>query len=139
MRFAVLGTVRAWRAGTELHTGPPQQQALLAVLLASAGLPMPLHEMVSLLWGGSAPPTAANVIRRHIGSVRRMIEPGLPRMAPGQWLLGDGGGYRIDVDARSLDLLHFRELYAQARGARDTGHPERAVDRYAEALQLLEF
>ncbi|MGY1497563.1 AfsR/SARP family transcriptional regulator [Streptomyces sp. QTS52] len=136
VRFAVLGTVRAWRAGTELHTGPPQQQALLAVLLASAGLPVSLHEMVNLLWGGSAPPTAANVIRRHIGSVRRMIEPALPRMAPGQWLLGDGGGYRIDVDARSLDVLHFRELYAQAREARDTGRTERAVDRYAKALQL---
>jgi DNA-binding SARP family transcriptional activator/tetratricopeptide (TPR) repeat protein len=136
VRFAVLGTVRAWRAGTELHTGPPQQQALLAALLASAGLPMSLHEMVSLLWSGGAPPTAANVVRRHIGSVRRMIEPALPRMAPGQWLLGDGGGYRIDVDACSLDLLHFRELYAQARQARDTGRTERAVDRYTEALQL---
>jgi DNA-binding SARP family transcriptional activator len=136
VRFAVLGTVRAWRAGTELHTGPPQQQALLAVLLASAGLPVSLHEMVSLLWGGSAPSTAANVIRRHVGSVRRMIEPALPRMAPGHWLLGGGGGYRINVDARSLDLLQFRELYAQAREARDTGRAERAVDRYAEALQL---
>ncbi|MEH0422976.1 AfsR/SARP family transcriptional regulator [Streptomyces sp. B21-083] len=136
VRFAVLGPVRAWRAGTELHTGPPRQQALLAVLLASAGLPMSLPELLSLLWGGSAPATAANVIRRHIGSVRRMIEPTLPRMAPGQWLLGDGGGYRIDVDARSSDLLHFRELYTRARAERDTGRPERAVDRYAEALRL---
>ncbi|MDX3458331.1 BTAD domain-containing putative transcriptional regulator [Streptomyces sp. ME02-8801-2C] len=136
VRFTVLGTVRAWRAGTELHTGPPRQQALLAVLLASAGLPVSLPEMVSLLWGGSAPPTAANVVRRHIGSVRRMIEPALPRMASGQWLVGGGGGYRVNVDARSLDLLRFRELYTQARAARDTGRRERAVENYAEALQL---
>ncbi|HEY8982694.1 MAG TPA: AfsR/SARP family transcriptional regulator, partial [Streptomyces sp.] len=133
VRFAVLGTLRAWRDGTELHTGPPQQQALLAALLASAGLPVSLHEMVGLLWGGTAPPTAVNVVRRHIGSVRRMIEPALPRMAPGQWLLGGGGGYRMAVDARSLDLLRFRELYTRAR---DEGHTGRAVERYAEALQL---
>ncbi|MFE7035125.1 BTAD domain-containing putative transcriptional regulator [Streptomyces sp. NPDC057621] len=135
-RFAVLGTVRVWRDGTELHAGPPQQQALLAVLLAGAGRTMSLSQLIGLLWGGTEPASATNVIRRYAGSLRRMIQPDLPRMASGRWLTGGGGGYRIDVDEDSLDLLRFRALYARAREARDEGSIDRAVRLYVEALAL---
>ncbi|WP_055526239.1 AfsR/SARP family transcriptional regulator [Streptomyces graminilatus] len=136
VRFAVLGPVRVWRGGTELRTGPPQQRAMLAVLLASAGQTVPLPTLIALLWGGTEPASATNVVRRYAGSLRRMIEPALPRMAPGQWLVGGGGGYRIEVDADSLDLLRFRELYTRAREARDAGRAGDSVRRYAEALAL---
>ncbi|WP_230196570.1 AfsR/SARP family transcriptional regulator [Streptomyces coriariae] len=136
VRFAVLGTVRVWRDGTELHAGPPQQQALLAVLLAGAGRAMSLPQLIGLLWGGAEPASATNVIRRYAGSLRRMIQPDLPRMASGQWLVGGGGGYRIDVDEDSLDLLGFRALYARAREARDEGLIDAAVRLYVDALAL---
>ncbi|MEU1513338.1 BTAD domain-containing putative transcriptional regulator [Streptomyces sp. NPDC005811] len=137
VRFAVLGTVRVWRDGTELHAGPPQQQAMLAVLLANAGNAVSLAALVDLLWGGAEPASATNVLRRYAGALRRTIEPGLPRMAAGRWLVGGGGGgYRIAVDADSLDLLRFRELYARARDARDGGRAGEAVRLYAGALAL---
>lgn len=57
-------------------------------------------------------------------------------MASGQWLVGGGGGYRIDVDEDSLDLLGFRALYARAREARDEGLIDAAVRLYVDALAL---
>jgi hypothetical protein len=50
LRLTVLGPVRAWRDGTELELGPPQQRALLAVLLAGAGEPVTVEEIVDVLW-----------------------------------------------------------------------------------------
>ncbi|MCX4461307.1 winged helix-turn-helix domain-containing protein [Streptomyces sp. NBC_01728] len=101
----MLGPVRAWRADVELRLGPPQQQAFAALLLASAGRPVTVAEVVDMLWGQDPPSSAVNVVRRYVGALRRVLEPGLPRMATGRWLLREGGGYRLNVGVTTLDLL----------------------------------
>ncbi|MEU2735502.1 BTAD domain-containing putative transcriptional regulator [Streptomyces sp. NPDC007095] len=136
VRFAVLGPVRVWRAGTELHLGRPQERALLALLLVRAGQPVSMSEIVDVLWGRRPPDTAVNVVHRHVGALRRLLEPGLPTRAPGHWLLRDTGGYRLVADSGSLDLLRFRALRVEARRAASDGAPARAVDLFAEALSL---
>ncbi|MGW8878672.1 AfsR/SARP family transcriptional regulator [Streptomyces mirabilis] len=136
VRFAVLGPVRVWRAATELHLGRPQERALLALLLVRAGQPVSVSEIVDVLWGGRPPDTAVNVVHRHVGALRRLLEPGLPTRATGQWLLRDTGGYRLVADSDSLDLLRFRALRVEARRAASDGAPERAVDLLTEALSL---
>ncbi|MEU6540686.1 BTAD domain-containing putative transcriptional regulator [Streptomyces sp. NPDC047000] len=136
VRFAVLGPLRAWRAGAELRLGPPQQQAFAALLLANAGRPVTVTEAVGMLWGQDPPPSAVNVVRRYAGALRRVLEPGLPRMATGSWLLREGGGYRLDVDVTTLDLLRFRELRAQARAADRADRPADALGSYTRALAL---
>ncbi|WP_078960829.1 AfsR/SARP family transcriptional regulator [Streptomyces sp. NRRL WC-3618] len=136
VHFAVLGPVRAWQDGVELHLGPPQQQAFVALLLANAGRPVTLTEAVDILWGQDPPPSAVNVIRRYVGALRRVLEPGLPRMAPGKWLLREGGGYRLDVRVSTLDLLRFRDLCTRGRTADRADRPERAVELYGQALAL---
>ncbi|MEU9455059.1 BTAD domain-containing putative transcriptional regulator [Streptomyces sp. NPDC048277] len=136
MHFAVLGPVRAWRADVELRLGPPQQQAFAALLLASADRPVTIAEVVDTLWGQDPPPSAVNVVRRYAGALRRVLEPGLPRMAAGRWLLREGGGYRLDVDVSALDLLRFRDLRTQARAADQADDPAYALELYAQALAL---
>lgn len=136
VHFAVLGPVRAWRAGAELRLGPPQQQAFAALLLANAGRPVTVTEVVGMLWGQDPPPSAVNVVRRYAGALRRVLEPGLPRMATGRWLLREGGGYRLDVDVTTLDLLRFRDLRTQARAADRADRPAYALESYAQALAL---
>ncbi|WP_229712878.1 AfsR/SARP family transcriptional regulator [Streptomyces fuscichromogenes] len=136
MHFAVLGPVRAWRADGELRLGPPQQQAFAALLLASSDRPVTAAEVVDMLWGQDPPLSAVNVVRRYVGALRRVLEPGLPRMATGSWLLREGGGYRLDVDATTLDLLRFRDLRAQARAADRTDDAVSALELYAQALAL---
>jgi DNA-binding SARP family transcriptional activator len=136
VRFAVLGPVRVWRAGEELEPGRPQERALLALLLARAGGTVTVSEMVDALWGQRPPKSAVNVIRRHVGALRRLLEPGLPARAAGRWLVRGGGGYRLVTDAASLDLLRFRALRDEARGAAGDGRGESAVELLTEALAL---
>ncbi|GAA3616427.1 BTAD domain-containing putative transcriptional regulator [Nonomuraea rosea] len=133
MRFAVLGPVRLWRGDTELNPGPPQQRAILALLLVNVGRPVSLGDMVDLLWGQDPPASAVNVVHRYVGVLRRLLEPGLPLRTEGDWLVRGAGGYRLAVaDVDAVDLLRFRRLVELAGQAA----PEHAVELYAEALAL---
>ncbi|WP_327343037.1 AfsR/SARP family transcriptional regulator [Streptomyces europaeiscabiei] len=136
--LAVLGPVRVERTGAEPAWGRPQERALLALLSVRAGQPVAVSEIVDVLWGRLPPDSAVNVIRRHVGSLRRLLEPGLPNRAAGRWLMRDAGGYRLVVDADSLDLLRFRRLRDEARrvGADGHGSSARVVELLTEALSL---
>lgn len=135
--FGVLGTVRIRRAGVEAALGSPQERALLALLLARAGQPVAVSEIVGVLWGRQPPRSAVNVVRRHIGSLRRLLEPGLPVRAVGRWLIRDAAGYRFAVDSDSLDLLRFRLLCDEARRRATAGQPPaEAFELFTEALSL---
>ncbi|WP_210405838.1 BTAD domain-containing putative transcriptional regulator, partial [Micromonospora sp. MH33] len=130
--FAVLGPVRAWRGQSDIDLGTRQQRLILALLLARAGGAVSVAELVDLLWAADPPPSAVNVVHRHIGMLRRRFEPGLPTRAAGSVLIRDGAEYRLRIDGESLDLLRFRRLVAQAGGS--SGEP--AVELYREALAL---
>ncbi|KAB1139434.1 tetratricopeptide repeat protein [Streptomyces luteolifulvus] len=136
MRFAVLGPVRAWRGDTELELGPPKQRALLALLLTRAGHPVAVHDIVDALWGQNPPDSAVNVVQRHIGSLRRLLEPGLPARGVSRWLVRGSGGYRLEVDPYCLDLLRFRDLRQQAEDAARHGGTAEATELLIEALAL---
>ncbi|WP_229378517.1 BTAD domain-containing putative transcriptional regulator [Streptomyces sp. VRA16 Mangrove soil] len=136
VRFSLLGPVRAWRAEEELQLGPRQQRMLLAALLAAAGRPVSVKELVDLLWEGDPPASAVNSIHRYVGAVRRLLEPGLPARSSGRWLVREAGRYLLRVDVGRLDLLSFRDLVGQARAAAAGGDLSTAVDRYLEALGL---
>ncbi|MEV4726000.1 AfsR/SARP family transcriptional regulator [Micromonospora humida] len=133
VRFAVLGPVRVWRDGEELDPGPRQQRLILALLLARAGRPVGIADFVTLLWDERPPRSAVNIVHLHLGSLRRLFEPGLRPRASGRWLVGDPAGYRMMVDADGLDLLRFRDLVRRARTLDD---PAEALGVYVRALEL---
>ncbi|MFE9673889.1 BTAD domain-containing putative transcriptional regulator [Streptomyces sp. NPDC006259] len=134
-RFEVLGPVRVWRGETELDLGFPQQRALLALLLASAGRPVPTGELLALLWPERPPASAPNVVRRYVGGLRRLLEPDLPPRAPGRRLLRRPGGHLLETAPHESDLLRFRELARQGKRAAVTGRTETAALRLTEALE----
>jgi len=136
IRFSVLGPVRVWRADEELDTGPRQQRLILALLLVRAGKPVDLGELVELLWNDAQPTSAVNVVHRHVGMLRRLLEPGLPNRSSGRWLLRHGSGYRLDVNDTSLDLMTARKGAAQARVLAEHGDSTAAVTAYVQALDL---
>lgn len=137
MRFTVLGPVEAWRDGTELRLGPPKQRAVLALLLAQAGRPVPAYQLIDALWGQSPPLSARNVVHRHVGALRRLLEPGLASRSAARRLVRDGDGYRLDVATDELDLLQFRALRERAgTTARDAATRESAVALLIKALSL---
>ncbi|MFD7940132.1 BTAD domain-containing putative transcriptional regulator [Streptomyces sp. NPDC059755] len=134
MRLEVLGPVRVWREERELDPGFPQQRALLALLLAHAGRPVPTTEIVDVLWAERPPASALNVVRRYAGALRRLLEPGLPPRAPGRRLLRRTGGYLLEAATDEVDLLRFRELTRQGKRAAATGRAETAARQFVLAL-----
>ncbi|MFG3030020.1 BTAD domain-containing putative transcriptional regulator [Streptomyces sp. NPDC048253] len=135
LRFAVLGAVRVFRGDAELGLGGPQERAFLALLLVGAGRPVAVSEIVDVLWGAAPPRSAVNVVRRHVGSLRRLLEPGLAARAEGRRLVRDAGGYRLVTDGDSSDLLRFRALREEGRRIADRS-PAQALELLTEALSL---
>lgn len=118
VRLTVLGPVRAWRGDTEVDLGSPQQRALLGLLLAHAGQPVTVAEILTAIWGADPPASALNAVRRYIGVLRRLLEPGLSARESGRWLLRGGGGYRLHAGDECVDVLRFRRMCAEARDNR---------------------
>ncbi|GAB2908401.1 hypothetical protein GCM10027075_05020 [Streptomyces heilongjiangensis] len=134
MRFEVLGPLRVCRGDEELDLGFPQQRALLALLLVRAGRPVPMGEIVDVLWPGRAPASAMNVVRRYAGALRRLLEPGLPPRAPGRRVLRRAGGYLLEAAEDEVDLLRFRALTKRGKRAAATGRSEAALGHFVDAL-----
>ncbi|MET7475256.1 BTAD domain-containing putative transcriptional regulator [Streptomyces sp. NPDC005648] len=133
-RFEVLGPLRVLRGGAELDLGFPQQRALLALLLARAGRPVPIGEIVDVLWPDRPPASALNVVRRYVGSLRRLLEPGLPPRAPGRRVRRGADGYLLAAEEDEVDLLRFRDRSRRAQRAVATGRPEVALRHFVGAL-----
>lgn len=136
LRFAVLGRVQVWRGGEELDVGPRQQRQLLALLLVRAGALVEVDEIIEVLWGGQPPTSAANLVHRYVGNLRRLFEPELAPREVGRLLIRAGSAYRLDVDAENLDLARFRRLAREAAAATEQGDPAGALRHYREALSL---
>ncbi|MFC9632402.1 BTAD domain-containing putative transcriptional regulator [Streptomyces mirabilis] len=134
MRFEVLGPLRVRRAERELDLGFPQQRALLGLLMVRAGRPVQVSEIVDVLWASRPPASAPNVVRRYVGALRRLLEPGLPPRAPGRRLPRRTGAYLLDAEPDEIDLLRFRELTLRGKRAVATGRPEVAVRQFVGAL-----
>ncbi|MEU5785194.1 AfsR/SARP family transcriptional regulator [Micromonospora lupini] len=136
LRFQILGPLRFWRDGVEVNAGPRQQCCLLALLLARAGRPISVSNLIGLLWGEEAPASATNVIHKYVGTLRRLMEPSLPLRATGSYLRRHGDGYLFAPGPGTLDLVTFRELTGAARASLAVRDRDEALDRYVEALEL---
>ncbi|MEV7809418.1 BTAD domain-containing putative transcriptional regulator [Streptomyces flaveolus] len=136
LRFEVLGPLRVLRAESELDLGYPQARALLGVLLVRPGRPVRMSTIVDVLWPGRPPASAPNAVRRHVGALRKLLEPGLPPRAPGRRLLGRTGGYLLEASADEADLLRFRALSRRGMRAAATARSEQAVRHFDGALRL---
>ncbi|GAB6898929.1 BTAD domain-containing putative transcriptional regulator [Kineosporia succinea] len=131
LRFQILGPARIWRDDVELDTGPPQQTALLTLLLAREGGPVTTGRLVDLLWGDGAPASAVNIVHKYVSALRHLLEPGLPPRAQGTYLLRRESSYLFRVGPAELDAVTFRRLVAEARA-----RPAEALDHLSRALAL---
>ncbi|MFD3325495.1 BTAD domain-containing putative transcriptional regulator [Streptomyces sp. NPDC058701] len=126
-RFEVLGRVRAYRDGVELPVGPPQQQALLCLLLLRANRHVSMTQIVEALWAQTPPTRAVSTIRTYVWRLRKLLEPDgdSPTVLE---LAGDG--YRLTLCDEALDLRRADEMAAEAARAS-------ARDRLPQAERLL--
>ncbi|MET7458283.1 BTAD domain-containing putative transcriptional regulator [Streptomyces sp. NPDC005574] len=134
MRFEVLGPLRVREGERELDLGFPQQRAVLGLLVVRGGQPVTAHGIVEVLWPERPPASAVNVVRRYVGALRRLLEPGLAPREPGRRLPRRTGGYVLAADEDEVDLLRFRALTNHGKRAAATGRPEVALRHFVEAL-----
>lgn len=136
VRFALLGPVCTWRFEAEIDLGPPQQRAVLALLLARIGRSTSVDELIDLLWSHDPPRSAVTVVHKYLGNLRRLFEPDLPTREAGSWLVRQAGGYRIETDEDNLDLLRFRRAADDAREAAGEARYRDAVTLFDQGLRL---
>jgi DNA-binding SARP family transcriptional activator len=136
VQFSMLGPICAWRGQIELNLGSNQQRAVLALLLIRANYLVCVDDLIELLWEEKPPRSAVNVIHKHIGAIRRLLEPDLAARAAGRWLTRNGTAYRLAVDADTSDLISFRRMVRDAASAHAADRPADALELLTEALGL---
>jgi DNA-binding SARP family transcriptional activator len=136
VQFSLLGPIRARRGPAEVDLGPNQRRAILALLLVRANQFVTTDDLSELLWEGSPPGSATNVIHKYIGAIRRLLEPDLEARTSGRWLTRQGGAYRLAADTTTSDLIAFRRMVKGARSARAGDRPADSLDLLIEALGL---
>ncbi|GIG93116.1 AfsR/SARP family transcriptional regulator [Plantactinospora endophytica] len=110
VEFRLLGPVGVWRDGDQLGPLNAQQRTLLAMLMLEPDRVIGVDRLVTALWSESPPVSARNAVQGHVSKLRRLLT-GLP----GVELATTGPGYRLVVDAQTVDLHRFRELVGRAR------------------------
>ncbi|MFD4151010.1 BTAD domain-containing putative transcriptional regulator, partial [Streptomyces goshikiensis] len=125
--FSLLGPVQAHRGDSPLPLGPPQQRALLAMLLCRRNAVVGLDELIDGLWGGEPPRSAVGTVRSYVYRLRRTLGGGL---------VTQGRGYALQVGPGELDLNRFEELTTRARAHASAGDPQAARDLLARALDM---
>jgi DNA-binding SARP family transcriptional activator/tetratricopeptide (TPR) repeat protein len=129
LRFAVYGGPRVWRDDVEVDLGPPQRRLLLGLLMLAGAGSVSMDLIVKTLWEDDPPETALNVVHRHVGMLRRTLEPQLTSRQPGSYVAAAGTGYCLTVSGHALDVLELRSLLL---GDPDQGKVSRAVEICAE-------
>lgn len=130
LRFAVLGSVRAWQGEQLLPPGSPQQRALLATLLLRRGRPATAAELVDALWD-EPPQQAIAALRTYASRLRKSFGP------RASVLVSQSGGYALRLGPRDeLDLDEVARLSAAAEKAASSGDLSQAHDLYGEAVEV---
>ena len=118
MEIRVLGPFEMWAGGRRVDLGPPQQRAVLAVLLAGNGQLVTADGVIDRVWGETPPARARRTLHAHIARIRGVLrEAAAAETGSAPVLSHRCGGYILDVAPEQVDLHRFRQLVAQAGAA----------------------
>ncbi|MEU5119328.1 AfsR/SARP family transcriptional regulator [Streptomyces asoensis] len=134
--FRALGPIEALVGGRPVDLGAPKQRALLALLVSTAGRPVPCDVIVEELWTGHPPPAAVSSLHAYVANLRRVLEPGrAPRTQP-TVLRTHARGYLLDGRAVEVDVHRFSAHAVAGWQALDRGDAPGAVREFEGALAL---
>jgi DNA-binding SARP family transcriptional activator len=116
-QFSLLGPLSVSSDGAPIALGGQKRRALLAVLLLEANSVVSRDRLIDALWGEHPPETARNTIQVYISQLRKLLPEGTLETAP--------PGYRLVIEADSVDLFEFVRLSQEGRTALATGDAAR--------------
>lgn len=126
MRFQLLGPLSISDGGETVVLHPSKPANLLAALLLNAGAIVSVDYLQRMVWGDEQPATARAALQTCVLRLRRLFAKHEVVDTP---IEAVPGGYRITADARSLDLVEFRER------VRRTQEPGLSAEAATGALQ----
>ncbi|SIO89945.1 BTAD domain-containing putative transcriptional regulator [Nocardiopsis sp. JB363] len=130
MWFSILGPLQVLdSSGEPVAVGGARLRALLVLLLLRPGRPSAVEELTDAIWGESVPNAAGNALQALASRLRRAL-------GEEAVLLGDGGGYRLEVAPEQVDLHVFEDLAERGRADLTAGRFERAEHSLGAALAL---
>jgi DNA-binding SARP family transcriptional activator len=132
-RFGVLGPLEVRDPESRsVPLGGQKPRELLALFLLNSGHTLSVDRLVTHLWGESPSDGAAVTLRTHIVRVRKVIEDAGSAAA----LVNHPGGYRLELDADSLDAEVFEQLVRDGQRAAGEQRHAHAVKILRQALGL---
>jgi DNA-binding SARP family transcriptional activator len=78
VEFRLLGPLEAAVDGASVKLGPPQQQALSAMLVLNANEVVSRDRIVDEVWGERPPPTATKLVQLYVSAMRKVLGHGEP-------------------------------------------------------------
>src|SRR3954447_843449 len=135
MEFQILGPLEARRGAQPVALGAAKQRTLLAILLVHANELVASDRLIEELWP-EPPGTAANTLQVYVGKLRKSLEPGRTRGAPGELLVTRAPGYLLRVEPDELDADRFEHLLSEGRRALEANDPDTAATVLRRALDL---
>jgi predicted ATPase/DNA-binding SARP family transcriptional activator len=127
-QFSLLGPLSLSSDGAPVALGGQKRRALLAVLLLEANNVVSRERLIDSLWGEDPPETARNTIQVYISQLRKLLPEGTLETA--------SPGYRLVVEADSVDLFEFLRLSQEGRTALGSGDAAGGADTLRAALAL---
>jgi DNA-binding SARP family transcriptional activator/tetratricopeptide (TPR) repeat protein len=117
VRIALLGEVTAQVGQRLVDLRTPRQRCVLAALAVDAGRLVPADRLVARVWGTDTPRRGRATLQTHISRLRGAFDGAVA-------IVHRSDGYTLEVDEpnQAIDLLQFRVLCDQARGAGDDTH-----------------
>ena len=106
------------------------------MLLAEYGGVVSVGRLADALWGERAPGGFVTTVQTYVFHLREVLEPDRRHGAPGQVLVTERGGYRLDTSGSAVDAAIFESLLSAGHRAIDRGAYEEASDQLKRALDL---
>ena len=126
MEFRVLGSLEHGTSDAPTQLGGPKQRAVLAVLIKNVGRLVSADALADAVWGENPPGSVRSSVHTYISNLRVAIGGRIERAGP---------GYRLQVDADSLDAVVFERMVDDARATLGT-NPDKAAETLRAALSL---
>ena len=110
VQIHVLGPLRVDNGGAPCELGGPKQRAVLAILVAEAGRPVPTDALIMSVYGPDAAPGTRRSLQTYISSLRASL---------GNVIHHHNQAYTLDVDPGSIDSVQFETTIDRARETTD--------------------
>jgi DNA-binding SARP family transcriptional activator len=137
MFFGLLGPVAAWRDGTEVDLGTPQQRALFALLLLHRNEVVSTDRMLDAIWPVQPTRSAMQVLRTYVLRLRGRLREGEIASDEKPVLVTHRRGYELRLGSDRVDADRFESLVAAGLTEREGGRFDASAALLREALGLV--